>query len=206
MPSADAIFLEIVEAAARSDTEVLRAAAYDLETLLMYGDSAVATEIIERVIQLLQTPEFRGANGVWHVLFALRNDLDKVSEDDRRRLFVAMVDAYNSFADWMSCFVTSELTEYFPTPWALDIVRKRLTNLEEHARRHVPHAFEHIARAAKDRVIAREAFESLVSMLQDESPNVRDAARTSVARIANTDSDLASLAKQIIGIESPDAR
>jgi hypothetical protein len=200
----DEVFQTIVEAAARSDSESLRKAAYDLETLLMYGDSAVATDIAERVIELLRTPEFRAAYGVWHVLFSPRNDLEKISEENKRRLFMAMVDAYNAFADWMSCFITSELTEYFPTAWALGIVRNRLANSEERGRRYVPHAFEHIARAATDDEVAREPFESLVSMLRDESPNVGDEARTSVLRIANTNSDLAVLAKQIVGTEPSD--
>lgn len=198
MPTIESVFQAIDEATARSDADALRRAAYDLETVLMEGDPGVASEIAEGVIRRLGTAEFRAAPSAWHVLFAVRDDLENLSEEKRRRLFLAMVDAFDSFADWMSSFVVSEMAEYFATGWALQAVRTRLADTDERVRRYVPHTLEHIARAAPESTVAREAFDSLVAMLRDPAPEVREEARTSLGRIAGTEGDLAALAKDLL--------
>jgi hypothetical protein len=198
MGTLDSVFRAIERAVAEPSNAAFVEVAHELESQLMDEGAEGVKRASELIVRLLQSDSFRNATGSWRVLFAFRDDIERLPEDQKRALFGAMTDAYSSFTDWMSCFTVSELCEYFANDWALDAVKSKLMATADEKRCYVPHALEHIARGASDETTREGAFDSLVSMLDDPQEAVRAEVMLSLGRIARSESVLASLARDIV--------
>jgi hypothetical protein len=183
------------EAIRSGDEERIARSAYDLETAAMLSPDAVRI-IAAQITRWLSTDIFRNGPGVWRILFALRDDLDGLSDEDRKAFFLAMIDSFPYFEESMSRFIVSELAELFATDWSIDAFDAQVGKLEAEKRQSVPHAFEHIARAASDDSVAIRAFNRIVEFLRDPDQNVKGEALLSMRRIANSqDSRFADIAR-----------
>jgi hypothetical protein len=198
MQTLDDVFLAITSAAELRDSDTLSVAAHDLETLLMYGDDGVMSEATQKLVTVLHSDDFRAAPGVWRVLFAIRDDIHRLSSAEKASLVAAMVSAYPYFGDWMSRFTISELMEHFADATTLQLIVNELANADEDSRKFLPHALEHICYGADSDAVRTAAVGRIGDRLKDSSNHVRDEARASLERIVRRGGDGAAAASAIL--------
>ena len=192
------LYALIIEAAERRDGEALRKSAYDLETFMMYGDGTAVEEAASCIMDLTALDYFLRTPGAWHVLFAVRHDVERLSAEQRRRLFEAIIEAYPRFSDWMSRFVISELLEYFPTSEAVDAMRLHVANDDPGVRRYLSHGFEHIAYGASDATVRHDALFSVARLLKDADAEVRKEAEDALRRVISRGGAIGDAAEEVL--------
>lgn len=179
---------ELMEGLRRSisagDAEGLAAGVYDLDSLLIQTGRFSAA-VFEGLLDILAEPQFLGMDGSWHLLRLFENAWDYLDEGQRDRLLEAFEASYGEYADWMSCFVISEiLGRQYGDERALEVFR-RLKRLGSPVPRSLlPHGLEHLVKGRRGDDVAGRAFAELSAMRNDPSERVREEVREALARLA----------------------
>lgn len=180
-----AVLQRIRRAIRDADAGALAERVYDLDTLLLMC-GYFSAPLFEELLAIIREPEFLKMEGSWQLLRLFENSWDYLSEEQRGELPAAMEASYGQFADWMACFVISEiLGRQYADERALQSF-SRLRKLGAlNQRSLVPHGLEHIVKGSQDKDVARRAFDELSKMRADSSEQVRGEVDASLARLAN---------------------
>ncbi len=180
-----AVLQQIRRAISDGDAAALAERVYDLDTLLMMC-GYFSAPLFAELLKIIEEPDFLKLEGSWQLLRLFENSWDYLSEEQRGELLAAMESSYGQFADWMACFVISEiLGRQYADERALQSF-SRLRKLGVlNQRSLVPHGLEHIVSGSRDKDVARRAFKELSNMRADSSEQVSDEVNASLARLAN---------------------
>lgn len=167
------------------DAAELREVAQDIGVLGI-SRGALEDEAFAEVVRQLASPRFREMDGGYPLLQQIEADWLGFSPEQRRELLAAIGDAFPHLADWMSCFVASELIGSRADEQALTMLLRIRAASGETGRSFVPHGLEHVAAGAHeadDPRLRDRALAELRAMERDESPQVRDEVDASYARL-----------------------
>lgn len=164
------------------DAAELREVAQDIGVLGI-SRGALENEAFAEVVRQLASPRFREMDGGYPLLQQIEADWLGFSPAQRRELLAAIGDAFPHLADWMSCFVASELIGSRADEQALAMLLRIRAESGETARSFVPHGLEHVAAGAQDARLRERALAELRAMERDKSPQVRDEVDASYARL-----------------------
>lgn len=139
------------------------------------------------ILGLLKKKTFLKASGSFHFLLILDSgNWDIISEKQKDELLPLLENSYGLFADWMSCFVITELlAQCYANEAALNILCRLKKTEAETPRALVPHGFEHFVTDSDDPKFVKKAYEELLQMKGDPSEKVRDEVNESLRIIAN---------------------
>jgi hypothetical protein len=128
--------------------------------------------------------KFQHSDGSWKLIRVFEENWEQLSEEQRNTLLPVLEAHYESFSDWMACFVISGiLGELYKDARAFQALCRLSTCHKEAPRSFVPHGFEHVVSDAPDAELAMQALAELTKMQTDHSPMVRDEVAESLARI-----------------------
>jgi len=164
------------------DAAALREVAQDIGVLGI-SRGALEDEAFAEVVRQLASPRFREMDGGYPLLQQIEADWLGFSPAQRRELLAAIGDAFPHLADWMSCFVASELIGSRADEQALAMLLRIRAASGETGRSFVPHGLEHVAAGAQDARLRERALAELRAMERDESHQVRDEVDASYARL-----------------------
>jgi len=164
------------------DAAALREVAQDIGVLGI-SRGALEDEAFAEVVRQLASPRFREMDGGYPLLQQIEADWAGFSPAQRRELLAAIGDAFPHLADWMSCFVASELIGSRADEQALAMLLRIRAASGETGRSFVPHGLEHVAAGAQDARLRERALAELRAMERDESHQVRDEVDASYARL-----------------------
>jgi hypothetical protein len=152
-------------------------------TVLQEG--AFPSAYFEALMALLEEEHFLHLEGSWKLIRVFEENWSELSNEQRRILLAALERQYESFTDWMACFVISGvLGEQYGNDDAFKALLRLASSKKEMPRSFVPHGLEHIARQSADPNLAQRAFDELVKMKGDQSEMVRGEVAESLARLA----------------------
>lgn len=137
------------------------------------------------ILEQMTQPGFQQMPGAFHLLMLLQFDWSTLKPSQKAKLLPAIEDAYPKFADWMSCFVLSELLgKFYCDREGLDCLARLRKSTSEIARSLLPLGFEHIVRYSEDANLGRLALEQLRALDRDPSGKVRHEASESMTRLS----------------------
>ncbi len=174
---------QLREAVASGEEQSMEALAYQVGTMVL-EEGTFPEECFDAILAVLPDTGFLKMNGAWKLLRVFEENWDELSEHQRADLLPALERNYDSFGDWMACFVISGiLGELYRDTRALASLRRLKNSKNENARSFVPHGFEHIALEAQQQDLAKHAYQELVAMATDGSAKVRTEVKKSLSRI-----------------------
>ncbi|MBD2578791.1 hypothetical protein [Oscillatoria sp. FACHB-1406] len=139
------------------------------------------------ILDLLKKEAFLKAKSSYHFLFILElGNWHTISEKQKEELLPLLNNSYGLFADWMSCFVITELLgECYANEAALNILCRLKKTEAETPRSLVPHGFQHFITDSDDPKLVKKAYEELLQMKEDSSEKVRDEVNEHLRIVAN---------------------
>ncbi len=173
-------------AIAARDTEQLREAAFQIETVSMCAGH-FPEQTFDFLIALMSRQGFLELKESSHLFYAFEFEWDNLSDSQKERLLVALESSYAKFTDSRSWFKISVLLgECYRNREALEVLRRlRRTTQAEEARSYVSHGLEHIVDCSGDDSLSREAYAELLQMRNDPSEFVRDGVEGFLRELAN---------------------
>jgi hypothetical protein len=128
--------------------------------------------------------KFQQSDGSWKLIRVFEENWEQLSEEQRNTLLPVLEAHYESFSDWMACFVISGIFgELYKDTRAFQALCRLSKCHKEVPRSFVPHGFEHLASDAPDAELAMQALAELTKMQTDHSPMVRGEVKESLGRI-----------------------
>ncbi len=174
------------DAIVKNDLESLKRAVYEFSELCFsYPTDAVLDDgLVSYLSETFRSPTFHAMEGSWHLIRLIEEDWSAFTEEQRLRLLDPIEFSYNKYADWMSCFMISEiLGDNYCCERAFEVLRRLSAIPEEVPRSLIPHGFEHIAQSADDPALRELALAEIHRMRGDVSEQVRDEALISLGRL-----------------------
>jgi hypothetical protein len=142
------------------------------------------SEVFTSLLAVFQQEHFQLADGSWKLIRVFEENWDQLSYEQRDALLPVLVAHYESFGDWMACFVISGiLGELYADNRAFEALCRLENSQKEIPRSFVPHGFEHIASDAIESDLSMRALAELTKMQKDHSATVRDEVAESLARL-----------------------
>ena len=143
--------------------------------------------VLNRILDLLASPQFQAAQAkdeTWVLLNKVESEWERLSGDHKQKLLSTLEAGWPHFQDWMWPFSISEFMEKFADGEGLATVQRlKAVVAVEQNRWAIPHAFEHIVRGATDSRIAQQAYEELMTMIEEPDEQVRYEANLSLRRL-----------------------
>ena len=136
------------------------------------------------LLAIFAEEKFQHSDGSWKLIRVFEENWEQLSEEQRNALLPVLEAHYESFSDWMACFVISGiLGGLYKDARAFDALCRLSKCQKEVPRSFVPHGFEHVASDAPDAELAMQALAELTKMQRDHSPTVRGEVKESLGRI-----------------------
>lgn len=156
---------------------------------IVLEEGVLPEEFFLSILAALQDEHFLRLDGSWKLLRVFEENWKELSELQRAALLPALEAAYESFHDWMACFVVSGiLGELYGDERAFGALRRLQNTQKEMPRSFVPHGFEHMAGDRSNESLAQRALEELTKMERDDSEMVRGEVRESFSRLRKRES------------------
>jgi len=129
------------------------------------------------ILVILQDEEFHRLEGSWKLIRVFEENWKELSETQRAELLPILKASYDSFHDWMACFVISGiLGELYKDQRAFDALCRLKNSRKEMPRSFVPHGFERLATGSLNDDLARNA---LAELTKDAAGRISHGARRS---------------------------
>jgi len=174
---------KLQELVALGDPKAFEAIAFEignkvLEEGIVPGDTFIG------LLAIFAEEKFQHSDGSWKLIRVFEENWEQLSEEQRDTLLPVLEAHYESFTDWMACFVISGiLGELYKDARAFQVLCRLSTCHNEVSRSFVPHGFEHVVSDAPNTELAMQALAELTKMQMDHSPMVRGEVAESLARI-----------------------
>lgn len=179
------IAIEKIKQSVRTqDARLLKEAAEDYPAYC-HSDQAFDERLFECILELMGQREFLNMDGTFDLLLLFERLWAGLTVLQKEKLINAIEPAYDRFADWMSCFVLSELLgEYYCDDRAFQLLCRLKSSTQGTGRALLPMAFEKLAQNTSDSMLRGKAIAELKSMTADRSQQVQGEAMDSLNRLA----------------------
>lgn len=139
------------------------------------GMKNLSEEYFVFILGLFDQTKFLENDESWKFLSLLQTEWDKLSLDQKDRLFLKLENIYGKSKNWMCDFVITELLgTYFSDERAFQVLSRLSKIKNEESRALIPHGLEHIIKDSKNNELSKRAYQLLVQMQLDTSEQVRD--------------------------------
>ena len=161
----------------------LRVTAFEIGTRVL-EEGIFPDDTFVGLLAIFQEEKFQHSDGSWKLVRVFEDNWEQLSEEQRRTLLPVLESNYESFSEWMACFIISGiLGELYRNAPSFEVLQRLARCRKEVARSLVPHGLEHIVRDTPDTELATRASAELARMQTDHSPTVRNEVAESMARI-----------------------
>jgi len=182
-------YAQLKSAIASGNAKALEAISSDID-MAVIETGLFPEERFESILAVFQDRQFLGLKGSWKLIRVFEQNWHELSEAQRSELLPALEASYESFDDWMACFVISGiLGEQYQDQRALSVLQRLKTCANEIPRSFVPHGLEHIAGGSVDPELVTEALTELKKMELDSSEVVRKEVHESFSRLSKQQID-----------------
>ena len=178
------VFLDrLQELVAMGDPKAFEAMAFEIG-LNVLEEGIFPIDTFKGLLAIFGDRKFQNADGSWTLIRVFEQNWEQLSEEQRNALLPVLETHYQSFSEWMACFVISGiLGEFYKDARAFQALCRLSTCPKEVPRSFIPHGFEHIVSDASDAELAVQALAELTKMQTDSSSKVRDEVSESLGRI-----------------------
>jgi hypothetical protein len=171
------------QAVSSGDEEGLQKHTYDLDSHLMEVGH-FTPDLFQEFVQIIALPEFRAMEGSFALLKIVEFGFDYLNDEQKSALLETFEKFYESFADFTTCFLISEIiAESYGGQRAVETFRRLKTSKTDMPRSMIPHGLEYLVKKTNEPEIARQAFNELLQMKSDVSEDVRNEVDTSMAQL-----------------------
>lgn len=171
------------ELVALGDPKAFEAMAFEIGHNVL-EEGTFPTDTFKGLLVIFAEEKFQHSHGSWKLIRVFEENWEQLSEEQRNTLLPVLEAHYESFSDWMACFVISGiLGELYKDVWAFHALCRLSTCHKEVPRSLIPHGFEHIVSDAPDAHLAMQALAELTKMQSDHSSTVRAEVNESLGRI-----------------------
>lgn len=181
------ILKRLGEATSKHDTPALAEIVAECSTFSFREaseDGPFPENLFEGIVQLIEQDQFLSMSGSYQLLMLFESEWSRLEERQKVNLLEVFGATYGRYADWMSCFVITELLgEYYCDERAFKLLCELEITSNETARALVPHGFEHIAKAAEKQSLQIQALARLRAMINDPSERVRNEAEVALGNV-----------------------
>ena len=173
----------IRQAVLKGDEDSLKQQTFELDSHLTEVGS-FSVDLFQELLRIIALPEFLNLDGSYVLLKIFEYSFDYLSEEQKTELLQTLEAVYDSFTDFTSCFLISEIIgELYGDERALQTLRRLKTTKAEMPRSMVPHGLEYFVKKSSNPQLAGLAFNELMQMKSDPSEDVRDEVSTSLAQL-----------------------
>ena len=173
----------IRQAVLKGDQDSLSKQTYDLDSHLMEV-GYFSADLFEGLMDIIALPEFLSMEGSFVLVKIFEDGVNYLNEEQKTALLDVLERFYDSFTDFTSCFLISEIIgESYGDERALQTLRRLKTSKVEMPRSMVPHGLEYFVKKSSDPHLAQLACNELLQMKSDPSEDVRDEVSTSLAQL-----------------------
>jgi len=174
---------ELQELVASGDPKAFEAMAFKIGNVVL-EEGSFPDDCFAGLLAIFKQEKFQLSHGSWKLIRVFEENWKQLSEAQRDGLLPALEAHYESFSDWMACFVISGiLGELYRDNRAFEALRRLEHCQKEMPRSFVPHGLEHIVRDSADAELTMQALAELTKMQTDASAMVRDEVTESVTRL-----------------------
>jgi hypothetical protein len=171
------------ELVASGDSKSLETMAFKIGNIVL-EEGIFPGDCFAAILATLKQEQFQFFDGSWKLIRVFEENWKYLSEEQRTALLPVLEAHYESFSDWMACFVISGiLGELYKDERAFEALRRLEDCRKDVPRSFVPHGLEHIVCDSSDAELAMRALSELTKMQKDGSAIVRDEVTESLARL-----------------------
>lgn len=170
------------EALEADDKNLYRSACMDLK--FTQPSTEVFSETSFRlVLQTIKDSRFLKGQNSWTFLRVF-DRRSKLSETQQAQWLETLIEIYDQFEGWMSCFTISESFEdWFSPAQAFEFFQRFEHSSNELARRFVPHGYEHALKNSTDGDLTAKLRGALIRLTEHEAADVSFEAQISLRRL-----------------------
>lgn len=179
----NAFHCKLQELVASGDPKAFEAMAFEIGIRVL-EEGIFPSDTFIGLIAMFEEEKFQQSDGSWKLIRVFDDNWQQLSDEQRNTLLPVLETHYESFSDWMACFVISGiLGEQYRNAQAFEALRRLANCKKEVPRSLIPHGFEHIACDSPEAELAKQALAELTNMQKDHSPVVRGEVAESLARL-----------------------
>ena len=171
------------ELIALGDPKAFEAMAFEIGNNVL-EEGIFPSDTFKGLLAIFAEDKFQHSDGSWKLIRVFEENWELLSAEQRNTLLPVLEAHYQSFSDWMACFVISGiLGELYKDAQAFQALCRLSTCSKEVPRSFIPHGFEHVVSDTPDAELAMRALAELTKMQTDHSSIVRDEVNESLGRI-----------------------